>query len=401
MTSSMCNGARAMEMQQDDGVDQLPPGFRFHPTDEELLSYYLTKKISNPRSAVRAIIEVDLNKCEPWDLPEKAKVGEKEWYFFSLLDRKYPTGMRTNRATEKGYWKATGKDGEVMGSSTRAVVGMKKTLVFYGGRAPKGLKTNWIMHEYRLESSPSILHLNAAQQSLHSKQEEWVVCRVFQKMGGNKKPFLFADHMCYQLSNESDNSPNPTATNSGDCDTKYTATESCYNGQDSFGEGHTSHVAAALDVTTSVPPRWRSVPVATPLTSAIHQDDHSSAHHHSNLVTAAIVMKSSPLQQSMVSHPLMNSHDCCYIRASVEPALYTTSSCEGEDEAQSGQSRFHNLDYPWPGDVLIYDHGFPVEGPPHEGESDQASNRVLSNFPGLSKMAGPNIDGLQECMWAY
>jgi hypothetical protein len=57
-----------MEIQQDGGVELLP-GFRFHPTDEELLSYYLTKKISNRRSAISAIIEVDLNKCEPWDLP--------------------------------------------------------------------------------------------------------------------------------------------------------------------------------------------------------------------------------------------------------------------------------------------------------------------------------------------
>jgi len=79
-------------------------------------------------------------------------MGEKEWYFFSLRDRKYPTGMRTNRATDAGYWKATGKDRDVVTHQPQAhLVGMKKTLVFYRGRAPKGEKTNWIMHEYRLE----------------------------------------------------------------------------------------------------------------------------------------------------------------------------------------------------------------------------------------------------------
>lgn len=49
--------------------DNLPPGFRFHPTDEELITYYLMNKISDSNFTGRAIGDVDLNKCEPWDLP--------------------------------------------------------------------------------------------------------------------------------------------------------------------------------------------------------------------------------------------------------------------------------------------------------------------------------------------
>ncbi|MFS8025899.1 putative transcription factor NAM family [Helianthus anomalus] len=49
--------------------DGLPPGFRFHPTDEELISFYLCQKVSDSSFTAKAVAEVDLNKCEPWDLP--------------------------------------------------------------------------------------------------------------------------------------------------------------------------------------------------------------------------------------------------------------------------------------------------------------------------------------------
>lgn len=47
----------------------LPPGFRFHPTDEELIIYYLKSKINGRQIELEIIPEVDLYKCEPWDLP--------------------------------------------------------------------------------------------------------------------------------------------------------------------------------------------------------------------------------------------------------------------------------------------------------------------------------------------
>ncbi|KAJ6969875.1 hypothetical protein NC653_034434 [Populus alba x Populus x berolinensis] len=50
----------------------LPPGFRFHPTDEELVNYYLKRKINGQEIELDIIPEVDLYKCEPWELAAAA-----------------------------------------------------------------------------------------------------------------------------------------------------------------------------------------------------------------------------------------------------------------------------------------------------------------------------------------
>ncbi|KAL1815050.1 hypothetical protein ACET3Z_017624 [Daucus carota] len=159
-------------MMTGNGQLSVPPGFRFHPTDEELLYYYLKKKVSYESIDLDVIREVDLNKLEPWDLKDKCSIGsgpQNEWYFFSHKDKKYPTGTRTNRATAAGFWKATGRDKVIHHLTNTKRIGMRKTLVFYTGRAPHGLKTDWIMHEYRLEDDNDI------------QEDGWVVCRVFKK----------------------------------------------------------------------------------------------------------------------------------------------------------------------------------------------------------------------------
>ncbi|KAH8518551.1 hypothetical protein H0E87_000415 [Populus deltoides] len=162
----------------------LPPGFRFHPTDEELVVHYLKKKTTSAPLPVAIIAEVDLYKFDPWELPAKATFGEQEWYFFSPRDRKYPNGARPNRAATSGYWKATGTDKPVLSSGGTQKVGVKKALVFYGGKPPKGIKTNWIMHEYRLadnkvNNKPPGCDLGNKKNSL--RLDDWVLCRIYQK----------------------------------------------------------------------------------------------------------------------------------------------------------------------------------------------------------------------------
>ncbi|XP_062074705.1 NAC domain-containing protein 43-like [Humulus lupulus] len=170
------------------GQSQVPPGFRFHPTEEELLHYYLRKKVAFEKIDLDVIREVDLNKLEPWDIQEKCKIGstpQNDWYFFSHKDKKYPTGTRTNRATAAGFWKATGRDKIIYSGFKR--IGLRKTLVFYKGRAPHGQKSDWIMHEYRLDESTHDSTVVSNQMVADSVSEDgWVVCRVFKKKNYQK-----------------------------------------------------------------------------------------------------------------------------------------------------------------------------------------------------------------------
>ncbi|KAK3230416.1 hypothetical protein Dsin_002297 [Dipteronia sinensis] len=180
----------------------VPPGFRFHPTEEELVGYYLKRKINSLKIDLDVIIDIDLYKMEPWDIEARCNLGyneQNEWYFFSHKDRKYPTGTRTNRATAAGFWKATGRDKAVL--SKNKIIGMRKTLVFYKGRAPNGRKSDWIMHEYRLQTS----------ENGPPQEEGWVVCRAFKKPTPNhRQGFEAWNHAYYMRDNTSHFRPNPS-----------------------------------------------------------------------------------------------------------------------------------------------------------------------------------------------
>ncbi|GER53898.1 NAC domain-containing protein [Striga asiatica] len=124
-------------------------------------------------------------------LAAKAIFGEQEWYFFSPRDRKYPNGARPNRAATSGYWKATGTDKPVLTAGGTQKVGVKKALVFYGGKPPKGIKTNWIMHEYRLADGKAQNNKPpgydvAKKGSL--RLDDWVLCRIYKKNNTAQRP---------------------------------------------------------------------------------------------------------------------------------------------------------------------------------------------------------------------
>ncbi|CAN1146142.1 Protein FEZ [Linum perenne] len=165
--------------------DEMLPGFRFHPTDEELVGFYLRRKIQHRSLAIELIKQVDIYKYDPWDLPKVATTGEKEWYFYCPRDRKYRNSARPNRVTGAGFWKATGTDRPIYSTEgTKCIIGLKKSLVFYRGRAAKGIKTDWMMHEFRLPPllpppppPPNKLLLDKTL----PPNEAWAICRIFKK----------------------------------------------------------------------------------------------------------------------------------------------------------------------------------------------------------------------------
>ncbi|KAH7373209.1 hypothetical protein KP509_17G044400 [Ceratopteris richardii] len=73
----------------------LPPGFRFQPTEEELIGFYLLRKATGLSLPVHVIPEIDLHKHDPWELPGLSPLpaNSSQWFFFSYADRKYTTGI--------------------------------------------------------------------------------------------------------------------------------------------------------------------------------------------------------------------------------------------------------------------------------------------------------------------
>ncbi|KAG6534885.1 NAC domain-containing protein 2-like [Zingiber officinale] len=185
------------------GPMSLPPGFRFHPTDEELILHYLKNRAASIPCPASIIADVDIYKFDPWNLPAMAAFGDREWYFFSPRDRKYPNGFRPNRSAASGYWKATGTDkpifsgkGRLRGEEGKSI-GVKKALVFYRGRPPRGVKTEWIMHEYRLAEAghPRNSHDYTPKKLTRDSSmrlDDWVLCRIYKK-GGHHQSATDAD----------------------------------------------------------------------------------------------------------------------------------------------------------------------------------------------------------------
>ncbi|XP_006662743.1 NAC domain-containing protein 90-like [Oryza brachyantha] len=163
------------------------PGFRFYPTEEELLAFYLRHRLAGTRPDVERVIPVvDVYAYHPSQLA--AMAGEasvrdtEQWFFFCPRAERELHGGRPARTTPSGYWKATGSPSCVISSATNRVIGVKRTMVFYHGRAPTGTKTRWKMNEYKAvadDHHAAVLHPMAPP----GLRNELGVCRVYISTG--------------------------------------------------------------------------------------------------------------------------------------------------------------------------------------------------------------------------
>ncbi|XP_049359993.1 NAC transcription factor 25-like [Solanum verrucosum] len=173
------NGDQIMSTEDVEALmKRFPPGFRFYPTDYELIKYYLERKLANLPLQPNKIYEMNIYKYDPDTIAAylKPTTAENVWYVFTPRDRKYPNGERPDRCTGNGYWKATGADISI-NDDKNSKIGSRRALVYHIGKPPKGKKTDWIMHEYMIPKIP----IPNSSTPRNPKLDEWVLCRFYNK----------------------------------------------------------------------------------------------------------------------------------------------------------------------------------------------------------------------------
>ncbi|XP_054779768.1 NAC domain-containing protein 83-like [Prosopis cineraria] len=152
------------------GGIKLPIGYRFCPTDEELVIHYLKRKAFSHPLPASVIPDFHVFSAHPSRLPGVGDPKEKRYFFSHREDHFH------KRPVAYGYWKTIGKDKQIVASDSNQVVGMRKTLVFCEAKRPREARIQWVMHELRLLPSET-----SSNPSYQMAPADWAVYRIFQK----------------------------------------------------------------------------------------------------------------------------------------------------------------------------------------------------------------------------
>ncbi|KAF8019684.1 hypothetical protein BT93_G0391 [Corymbia citriodora subsp. variegata] len=140
----------------EDLTETWPVGFRFKPTESELVDHHLRRKLKGEEETICVIPELYIYKWDPLDLFARYNALSSipsdghECFFFCPRDNKIPNSLRLSRRTEFGFWKDTSKKRVVRAPGTGEEIGFKRILVYYEGRQGDARRTPFSMHEYHL-----------------------------------------------------------------------------------------------------------------------------------------------------------------------------------------------------------------------------------------------------------
>ncbi|XP_074368652.1 uncharacterized protein LOC141708775 [Apium graveolens] len=186
-------------------LQRFPPGFRFKPTEEELIMHYLLRKINKRQQYPSRIHDVDIYKESPFYLSANyVAATENEWYFLSPREKKYLNGDRPNRAAGNGFWKATGADKSITSSKCNGEVGVVKTLKYFIGTPKNYTKSSWIMKEYRIKKTRQSKYSEGTM-----KLDEYVLYKIYE----NKKDKSDATNGVGGEANDPDHGPDELLVN--------------------------------------------------------------------------------------------------------------------------------------------------------------------------------------------
>ncbi|ONI08826.1 hypothetical protein PRUPE_5G203200 [Prunus persica] len=156
---------------------QLPVGFRFMPTDKELVTHYLMNKVfDRPVPAAEAIQDIDATQfysTHPKNLVTFS-CGEREWFFFIHEDDENCSpsaqGRRNIRVVGNGvgFWKPNGSENPIHNEDGN-VCASKIFLTYFSGSLRKAKKTHWKMVEYHLHSD------SHTEEEYQVQRREWVL----------------------------------------------------------------------------------------------------------------------------------------------------------------------------------------------------------------------------------
>ncbi|XP_026439159.1 NAC domain-containing protein 2-like [Papaver somniferum] len=160
----------------------IAPGFKFLPSDDELVFIYLTRKIQDPEGFQPPFIPVmNVYDYLPRELLEENE--DKDAYFFTPRNKIYENGSRAARTVKggPGYWRAGPPKKEIKDVDDRTAA-YKNSLRFFQGKSKKTDGTDWQMKEFVMCQDEK--EKAGCSSSSSMKLDDWVLTHIYLKKNG-------------------------------------------------------------------------------------------------------------------------------------------------------------------------------------------------------------------------